>query len=48
MKPVARARATETLRAWLAAHGDVTATARVLHIHPQPGAAAAPIAAVRG
>jgi hypothetical protein len=35
MKPAARDRATETLRAWLDAHGDVTATARVLHIHPQ-------------
>ena len=35
MKPAARDRATETLRAWLDAHGDVTATARALHIHPQ-------------
>jgi len=35
MSPAARDRATETLRAWLDAHGDVTATARVLHIHPQ-------------
>lgn len=35
MSPAARDRATETLRAWLNAHGDVTATARVLHIHPQ-------------
>ena len=35
MTPAARARATETLRAWLDAHGDVTATARALHIHPQ-------------
>jgi DNA-binding PucR family transcriptional regulator len=33
--PAARDRATETLRAWLDAHGDVTATARALHIHPQ-------------
>jgi len=35
MSPAARDRATETLRAWLDAHGDVTATASVLHIHPQ-------------
>ena len=35
MKPATRARATETLRAWLDAHGDVTLTARALHIHPQ-------------
>jgi DNA-binding PucR family transcriptional regulator len=35
MKPAARDRATETLRAWLDAHGDVTATAHALHIHPQ-------------
>ena len=35
MSPAARDRATETLRAWLTAHGDVTATAGVLHIHPQ-------------
>jgi hypothetical protein len=35
MKPVARDRATETLRAWLDAHGDVTVTAHALHIHPQ-------------
>jgi DNA-binding PucR family transcriptional regulator len=35
MKRAARARATETLRAWLDAHGDVSATARALHIHPQ-------------
>ena len=35
MSPAARDRATETLLAWLDAHGDVTATARVLHIHPQ-------------
>jgi len=31
----AAARAEETLRAWLDAHGDVTATAAVLHVHPQ-------------
>ena len=35
LKPAARERATETLRAWLDAHGDVTATARGLHVHPQ-------------
>jgi hypothetical protein len=35
MTPAARDRATQTLRAWLGAHGDVTATAGVLHIHPQ-------------
>ncbi|MGI5125319.1 PucR family transcriptional regulator [Pseudonocardia sp. CA-107938] len=29
------ARAEETLRAWLDAHGDVTATAGLLHVHPQ-------------
>lgn len=29
------ARAEETLRAWLDAHGDVTATAAILHVHPQ-------------
>jgi hypothetical protein len=28
-------RAEETLRAWLDAHGDVTATAAALHVHPQ-------------
>jgi hypothetical protein len=28
-------RAEETLRAWLDAHGDVTATAALLHVHPQ-------------
>ena len=27
--------AEETLRAWLDAHGDVTATAAALHVHPQ-------------
>jgi hypothetical protein len=31
----AGARAEETLRAWLDAHGDVTATAGALHVHPQ-------------
>ena len=35
LKPAARERATLTLRAWLDAHGDVTATARGLHVHPQ-------------
>ncbi|WP_142095963.1 PucR family transcriptional regulator [Pseudonocardia cypriaca] len=31
----AAARAEETLRAWFDAHGDVTATAAALHVHPQ-------------
>jgi DNA-binding PucR family transcriptional regulator len=31
----AATRAEETLRAWLDAHGDVTATAAALHVHPQ-------------
>lgn len=31
----AAARAEETLRAWLDAHGDVTVTAAALHVHPQ-------------
>jgi PucR C-terminal helix-turn-helix domain len=31
----AAARAEETLRAWLDAHGDITATAATLHVHPQ-------------
>ena len=31
----ARARAVETLRAWLDAHGDVTVTAEALHVHSQ-------------
>jgi DNA-binding PucR family transcriptional regulator len=35
MMPGPRARATETLRAWLGAHGDVTRTANALHVHPQ-------------
>ncbi|WP_232664818.1 PucR family transcriptional regulator [Pseudonocardia sp. TRM90224] len=29
------ARAEETLRAWLDAHGDITETAAALHVHPQ-------------
>lgn len=33
--PGPRARALSTLRAWLDAHGDVTATAEALHVHPQ-------------
>jgi DNA-binding PucR family transcriptional regulator len=35
MAPAARERATQTLRAWLDAHGDVTASAHALHVHPQ-------------
>jgi hypothetical protein len=36
MTPVAkRDAARETLRAWLDAHGDVSATAQALHVHPQ-------------
>jgi hypothetical protein len=31
----AASRGEETLRAWLDAHGDVTATAAALHVHPQ-------------
>jgi hypothetical protein len=31
----AAARAEETLRAWLDAHGDVSAAAATLHVHPQ-------------
>ncbi len=31
----AAARAEETLRAWLDAHGDITVTAATLHVHPQ-------------
>jgi hypothetical protein len=31
----AAARSEETLRAWLDAHGDVTAAAAALHVHPQ-------------
>src|SRR5207244_3687054 len=30
-----RARAEATLRAWFDAHGDVSATAALLHVHPQ-------------
>jgi hypothetical protein len=32
---VSRERAIATLRAWLDAHGDVSATAAALHVHPQ-------------
>lgn len=35
MTPAARARAEETLRAWLDAHGDVAIAADALHVHPQ-------------
>jgi hypothetical protein len=35
MTPAARERAEATLRAWLDTHGDVTQTARALHVHPQ-------------
>jgi hypothetical protein len=35
LPPGAGARSEETLRAWLDAHGDVTATAAALHLHPQ-------------
>ena len=35
MTPGARERAIATLRAWLDAHGDVSAAAEVLHVHPQ-------------
>jgi PucR C-terminal helix-turn-helix domain len=35
LPPAAAARAEETLRAWLDAHGDVTAAAAALHVHPQ-------------
>jgi len=35
MTPGAQERATATLLAWLAAHGDVSAAAEVLHVHPQ-------------
>jgi PucR C-terminal helix-turn-helix domain len=31
----AAARGAETLRAWLDAHGDISATAAALHVHPQ-------------
>jgi hypothetical protein len=33
--PAARTRAVKTLRAWLDAHGDVSATAAALQVHPQ-------------
>jgi len=35
MTPGARERAIATLRAWLDAHGDVSAAADVLHVHRQ-------------
>ena len=35
LTPGARARALETLRAWLDAHGDVSGAAAALHVHPQ-------------
>ncbi|HXV93496.1 MAG TPA: helix-turn-helix domain-containing protein [Pseudonocardia sp.] len=35
LPPGAATRGVETLRAWLDAHGDVTATAAALHVHPQ-------------
>ena len=35
MTPTAVARAEETLRAWLDAHGDVTRAAEALHVHAQ-------------
>jgi hypothetical protein len=35
MSPATRERAQQTLQAWLDAHGDVTASARALHVHPQ-------------
>jgi len=35
MAPGARERAIATLRAWLDAHGDVSAAAEMLHVHPQ-------------
>jgi hypothetical protein len=35
MTPGGRERATATLRAWLDAHGDVSAAAEVLGVHPQ-------------
>ncbi len=35
LTPGARARAVATLRAWLDAHGDVSAAAAALHVHPQ-------------
>jgi PucR C-terminal helix-turn-helix domain len=35
LAPKARARAEETLAAWLAAHGDVSVAAELLHVHAQ-------------
>ena len=35
MTPGGRERAESTLRAWLDAHGDVSAAAEALHVHPQ-------------
>jgi sugar diacid utilization regulator len=35
MTPAARERSIETLRAWLDTHGDVSAAAERLHVHPQ-------------
>jgi hypothetical protein len=35
LPPGAGARGEQTLRAWLDAHGDVSATAAALHVHPQ-------------
>jgi hypothetical protein len=35
MTPGARERAISTLQAWLDAHGDVSAAAETLHVHPQ-------------
>jgi hypothetical protein len=35
MSPGARQRAIATLQAWLHAHGDVSAAAKTLHVHPQ-------------
>jgi DNA-binding PucR family transcriptional regulator len=35
MTPLARERAASTLRAWLDLHGDVSAAAAALHVHPQ-------------
>jgi PucR C-terminal helix-turn-helix domain len=35
MTPGARERVIATLQAWLDAHGDVSAAARMLHVHPQ-------------
>lgn len=35
LPPGAAARAEQTLRAWLDAHGDVSEAAAALHVHPQ-------------